>query len=48
MKMHSHFTLFKDDRFMNAQQEKAMLTNRNKNWVKIMPEIMKKKVLSLR
>ncbi|HCN48928.1 MAG TPA: TraB/GumN family protein [Chryseobacterium sp.] len=38
----SLYTLFKDDRFMNAQQEKAMLTNRNKNWVKIMPEIMKK------
>lgn len=39
----SLYTLFKDERFMNAQQEKAMLTNRNKNWVKIMPEIMKDK-----
>lgn len=39
----SLYTLFKDQRFMNAQQEEAMLTNRNKNWVKIMPEIMKDK-----
>ncbi|UKB83728.1 TraB/GumN family protein [Chryseobacterium sp. MEBOG06] len=39
----SLYTLFKDERFMNARQEKAMLTNRNKNWVKIMPEIMKDK-----
>lgn len=37
----SLYTLFKDERFMNAQQEKAMLTDRNKNWVKIMPEMMK-------
>nr|WP_315027390.1 TraB/GumN family protein [uncultured Chryseobacterium sp.] len=37
----SLYTLFKDDRFMNVQQEKAMLTDRNKNWVKKMPEIMK-------
>jgi len=38
----SLYSLFKDKRFMNAQQEKAMLTNRNQNWVKIMPEMMKK------
>lgn len=38
----SLYSLFKDERFMNAQQEKAMLTNRNQNWVKIMPEMMKK------
>ncbi|WP_223601356.1 TraB/GumN family protein [Chryseobacterium sp. GVT01B] len=38
----SLYSLFKDERFMNARQEKAMLTNRNQNWVKIMPEIMKK------
>lgn len=37
----SLYTLFKDERFMNAQQEKAMLTDRNKNWVQTMPEIMK-------
>lgn len=37
----SLYTLFKDERFMNSQQEKAMLTNRNQNWVKVMPEIMK-------
>ncbi|MCQ9634584.1 TraB/GumN family protein [Chryseobacterium sp. WG23] len=35
------YSLFKDERFMNTQQEKAMLTNRNQNWVKAMPEIMK-------
>lgn len=35
------YTLFKDERFMNAKQEKAMLTDRNKNWVQIMPEMMK-------
>jgi len=38
----SLYSLFKDKRFMNARQEKAMLTNRNQNWVKIMPEMMKK------
>lgn len=38
----SLYTLFKDERFMNAQQEKAMLTDRNQNWVKVMPEMMKK------
>ncbi|VEH23053.1 TraB family [Chryseobacterium nakagawai] len=37
----SLYTLFKDERFMNAQQEKAMLTDRNKNWVHTMPEMMK-------
>ncbi|PWW26385.1 MULTISPECIES: TraB/GumN family protein [unclassified Chryseobacterium] len=37
----SLYSLFKDERFMNAQQEKAMLTNRNQNWVKIMPDMMK-------
>ncbi|KAB1229942.1 TraB/GumN family protein [Chryseobacterium viscerum] len=35
------YSLFKDERFMNIQQEKAMLTDRNQNWVKAMPEIMK-------
>ncbi|RQO35174.1 TraB/GumN family protein [Chryseobacterium sp. KBW03] len=35
------YSLFKDERFMNTQQEKAMLTDRNQNWVKAMPEIMK-------
>lgn len=35
------YTLFKDERFMNSQQEKAMLTDRNKNWVQTMPEMMK-------
>ncbi|MBV8325924.1 TraB/GumN family protein [Chryseobacterium sp.] len=38
----SLYTLFKNEKFMNAQQEKAMLTDRNINWVKAMPEIMKK------
>lgn len=37
----SLYTLFKDERFMNAQQEKAMLTDRNKNWIQVMPEMMK-------
>lgn len=35
------YSLFKDERFMNTLQEKAMLINRNQNWVKAMPEIMK-------
>ncbi|WP_160137966.1 TraB/GumN family protein [Chryseobacterium sp. c4a] len=35
------YALFKDERFMNSQQEKAMLTDRNKNWVQTMPEMMK-------
>ena len=38
----SLYSLFKDERFMNDHQEKAMLTNRNQNWVKIMPDMMKK------
>ncbi|PIF44054.1 hypothetical protein CLU96_0982 [Chryseobacterium sp. 52] len=38
----SMYTLFKDDKIMNAKQEKAMLTNRNKNWAEKMPEMMKK------
>lgn len=38
----SLYSLFKDERFMNARQEKAMLTNRNQNWVKVMPDMMKK------
>lgn len=38
----SLYSLFKDERFMNARQEKAMLGNRNQNWVKIMPDMMKK------
>ncbi|BAP33787.1 uncharacterized protein CHSO_4750 [Chryseobacterium sp. StRB126] len=37
----SLYTLFKDERFMNAKQEKAMLTDRNKNWVEIIPEMMR-------
>ena len=37
----SLYSLFKDERFMNAQQEKAMLTDRNRNWVQVMPEMMK-------
>lgn len=37
----SLYSLFKDERFMNARQEKAMLTNRNQNWVKVMPDMMK-------
>ncbi|GEN66966.1 TraB/GumN family protein [Chryseobacterium rhizosphaerae] len=39
--IHLLYSLFKDERFMNTQQENAMLTNRNQNWVKAMPEIMK-------
>lgn len=38
----SLYTLFKNDKIMNAKQEKAMLTDRNKNWAEKMPEIMKK------
>ncbi|WP_223557743.1 TraB/GumN family protein [Chryseobacterium lathyri] len=38
----SLYTLFKDDKMMNAEQEKAMLTDRNKNWAEKMPEMMKK------
>ncbi|WEK68625.1 MAG: TraB/GumN family protein [Candidatus Chryseobacterium colombiense] len=34
--------LFKNDKFMNSKQEKAMLTDRNKNWAEKMPEMMKK------
>lgn len=37
----SLYSLFKDERFMNAQQEKAILTDRNRNWVQVMPEMMK-------
>lgn len=38
----SVYTLFKDERIMNAEQEKAMLTDRNKNWAEKMPDMMKK------
>lgn len=38
----SLYTLFKDDKIMNAKQEKAMLTDRNKNWAEKMPEMMRK------
>lgn len=38
----SVYTLFKNDKIMNAGQEKAILTDRNKNWVEKMPLIMKK------
>lgn len=38
----SLYTLFKDKKLMNAAQEKAMLTDRNKNWAEKMPEMMKK------
>ncbi|MGN7759501.1 TraB/GumN family protein [Chryseobacterium sp. 22532] len=38
----SLYTLFKDDKMMNAEQEKTMLTDRNKNWAEKMPEVMKK------
>jgi len=38
----SVYTLFKNDKFMNSNQEKAMLTDRNKNWAEKMPEMMKK------
>jgi uncharacterized protein YbaP (TraB family) len=33
--------LVKDKRFMNKDQEKMMLTDRNKNWTEKMPEMMK-------
>lgn len=36
------YSLFKDERFMNTEQEKIILTDRNQNWVKIMPEMMEK------
>ena len=36
------YDLFKNDKFMNSKQEKAMLTDRNKNWSEKMPEMMKK------
>ncbi|MGC5744802.1 TraB/GumN family protein [Chryseobacterium sp. NFX27] len=36
------YTSFRNDKIMNAEQEKAMLTDRNKNWAEKMPEIMKK------
>ena len=38
----SLYTLFKNDKIMNAKQEKAMLTDRNNNWAEKMPEMMKK------
>ncbi|NML69607.1 TraB/GumN family protein [Chryseobacterium sp. RP-3-3] len=38
----SVYSLFKNDKIMTADQEKAMLTDRNKNWVEKMPEMMKK------
>lgn len=38
----SLYTHFKNDKIMNAEQEKAMLTDRNNNWAEKMPEIMKK------
>ncbi|MCE3074952.1 TraB/GumN family protein [Chryseobacterium gwangjuense] len=38
----SVYNLFKNDKFMNDKQEKAMLTDRNKNWAEKMPEMMKK------
>ncbi|SHL18847.1 TraB/GumN family protein [Chryseobacterium polytrichastri] len=38
----SLYTHFKNDKLMNAEQEKAMLTDRNNNWAEKMPEIMKK------
>ncbi|AZA78400.1 TraB/GumN family protein [Chryseobacterium sp. G0186] len=34
--------LIKDPKFMNKKQEKLVLTDRNKNWVQKMPEMMKK------
>ncbi|KMQ66808.1 hypothetical protein ACM46_04725 [Chryseobacterium angstadtii] len=40
--LQSVYTLFKDDKIMNARQEKAMLTDRNKNWIEKMPDMMKK------
>lgn len=36
------YDLFKNDKFMNSKQEKAMLTDRNKNWAEKMPKMMKK------
>ncbi|MDR2237564.1 MAG: TraB/GumN family protein [Chryseobacterium sp.] len=39
----SVYSLFKNDKFMNDKQEKAMLTDRNKNWAEKMPDMMKKK-----
>lgn len=38
----SVYSLFKNDKFMSDKQEKAMLTDRNKNWVKKMPAMMQK------
>lgn len=38
----SIYNLFKNDKFMNDKQEKAMLTDRNRNWAEKMPEMMKK------
>lgn len=38
----SVYSLFKNDKIMTPHQEKAMLTDRNKNWVQKMPEMMKK------
>lgn len=38
----SLYTLFKNDKIMNAKQEKVMLTDRNNNWAEKMPEMMKK------
>ncbi|WP_052248502.1 TraB/GumN family protein [Chryseobacterium taiwanense] len=40
--VHTVYNLFKNDKFMNSKQEKAMLTDRNKNWAEKMPEMMKK------
>jgi len=40
--MKSVYTLFKNDKIMNTEQEKAMLTDRNKNWAEKMPVLMKK------
>jgi len=38
----SVYSLFKNDKFMSDKQEKAMLTDRNKNWAEKMPDMMKK------
>lgn len=38
----SVYSLFKNDKIMTPDQEKAMLTDRNKNWAEKMPEMMKK------
>ncbi len=38
----SVYSLFKNDKFMSDKQEKAMLTDRNKNWVEKMPAMMQK------